>query len=88
MYFEIIGQIREIQDITEPASIPDVARTSVKYAICVYNKGYRASLEVRKVYLVLPDDSERDLGLIRVIDETGEDYLYPEDSPVPVELTG
>ena len=60
---------------------------NVKYAICVYNKGYWASLEVRKVYLMLPDDSERDLGLICVIDESGEDYLYPEDWFAPVELT-
>ncbi len=88
MYFEIIGQIREIQDITEPTWIPDVARMNVKYAICVYNKGYRASLEVRKVYLVLPNDSGRDGGLTCVIDESGEDYLYPEDWFVPVELTG
>lgn len=87
MYFEIIGEISEIQEVAVPTSIPDVARMDVKYAVCVYNKGYRASLEVRKVYAVLPDDIGRNRGLTRVIDESGEDYLYPEDWFAPIELT-
>ena len=87
MYFEIIGEIREIEAVAEPASIPDVARTDVKFAVCVYNKGYRASLEVRKVYAVLCDGIGRSRGLTRVIDESGEDYLYPDDWFVPIELT-
>ncbi len=56
------------------------------FAICISNEGYPASLEVRKVYRVLPDaDAERHARL-RVIDESGEDYLYPEEYFAPVEI--
>ncbi len=56
------------------------------YAICVDNKDYPASLEFRKVYRVLSDaDAEKD-GFVRVIDESGEDYLYPSDYFVPIEV--
>jgi hypothetical protein len=45
--------------------------------VCIDNEGYPASLEPRKIYVSIPDaDAEKD-GLIRVIDESGEDYLYP-----------
>ena len=54
-------------------------------AICIQNKGAE-DLEVRKVYRVLPDARATKDGLIRVIDESGEDYLYPADYFVPVEL--
>ncbi len=48
-----------------------------RFAICINNSGYPASLELRKVYRVLPDEeAERD-GDLRIVDETGEDYLYP-----------
>lgn len=56
------------------------------YAICVKNDGYPASLEVRKVYQVLPDDWATQHGLVRIIDESGEDYLYSNDYFVPIEL--
>lgn len=46
--------------------------------ICIENKGYPASLEMRKVYRVLPDAEAEKHGEIRVIDESGEDNLYPE----------
>ena len=49
------------------------------YAICVRNEGYPASLEVRKFYRVMPDAEAENTGHIRVIDESGEDYLYPAD---------
>ena len=49
-----------------------------RYVLCVKNRGFAASLEVRKVYRVRPDPSANAHGLIRVIDESGEDYLYPE----------
>ncbi len=57
-----------------------------RYVICVKNKGYRASLEVRKVYEALPDAGAAKHGLIRVIDESGEDYLYPVEFFVPIEI--
>lgn len=47
------------------------------YAVCIRNKGYGASLEVRKLYQILEDPDAEANDLIRVIDESGEDYLYP-----------
>ena len=54
------------------------------FVVCVRNEGYEASLELHKIYRVLPDpDAEHD-GDVRVIDESGEDYLYPADWFVPI----
>jgi hypothetical protein len=49
-----------------------------EFVVCVRNTGYPASLEPRKIYEVLPDAEAAAHGLIRVIDESGEDYLYPD----------
>lgn len=55
------------------------ANSTRQFAICINNSEYPASLELRKIYRVLPDeDAQRD-GDLRVIDESGEDYLYPAD---------
>ena len=57
-----------------------------QFVVCVSNKGYEASLERHKIYVVVPDrDAERD-GDIRVVDESGEDYLYPADWFVSLEV--
>lgn len=48
-----------------------------QFAICTDNRGYEVSLEVRKLYEVLPDADAGKHTQIRVIDESGEDYLYP-----------
>lgn len=50
--------------------------TPTKFAICLKNKGAE-DLMLRKVYQVLPDDQAEKKGLLRIIDESGEDYLYP-----------
>jgi len=50
---------------------------SHQYAVCVRNAGFEASLEVRKLYPVLDDPGAEANALIRVIDESGEDYIYP-----------
>ncbi len=56
------------------------------FAVCVRNAGYEASLELHKIYTVLPDaEAEKD-GDTRVIDESGEDYLYPADWFVPIDV--
>ena len=47
-----------------------------EFAVCVRNTGYPASLELRKSYQVLPDSEAEARGLMRVIAESGEDYLY------------
>jgi hypothetical protein len=62
-------------------------KIETQFAICVKNEGYLASLQLRKVYQILPDQKAAEHKLIRVIDESGEDYLYPENFFVPVELS-
>jgi hypothetical protein len=47
-----------------------------RLVICLDNKGYEASLERRKIYVALPDARAEKLGQVRVVDESGEDYLY------------
>ena len=61
-------------------------RVQPQFVICVKNKQYGASLELRKLYQVVPDGGAAKHHLIRVIDESGEDYLYPEDYFVTVDL--
>ena len=55
------------------------------FAVCVDNRGYPASLELHKIYRVLPDDDAEAEGDIRVIDESGEDYLYSANRFVEIE---
>ena len=57
-----------------------------RFVICIKNEGYLASLELRKIYQVLPDEKAAKHRLIRLIDESGEDYLFPADFFVPIEL--
>ena len=57
-----------------------------RFAICVENDGYAASLELWKVYRILADEKAEQHGMIRVVDESGEDYLYSEGSFVPINL--
>jgi hypothetical protein len=57
-----------------------------RYAVCIANEGNDASLERNKVYAVLPDQRAEADGLVRVIDEDGEDYLYPTSWFVAVEV--
>lgn len=52
--------------------------TRVRFVVCLDNAGYGASLDVRKLYRVVADDKSEKLGLLRVVDESGEDYLYPK----------
>jgi hypothetical protein len=49
-----------------------------QFVICIQNEGYPASLELWKVYRVLPDEKAAKHQLVRVVDESGEDYLYSE----------
>ena len=55
------------------------------FAVCVDNRGYPASLELHKIYRVVPDEDAAAEGDIRVIDESGEDYLYSADRFVEIE---
>ncbi len=57
-----------------------------QFVICIQNDGYPVSLELWKVYRVVPDEKAARHKLIRVIDESGEDYLYDEGYFVPIKL--
>ena len=54
-------------------------RVNQSFAVCIGNEGFAASLEVRKLYPVVTDTEAEANDLIRVIDESGEDYLYPAE---------
>ncbi len=57
-----------------------------RFVVCIKNEGYAASLELRKIYEVIPDERAADHQMIRVVDESGEDYLYPSDFFITIDL--
>lgn len=57
-----------------------------RFVICIKNRGYSASLEVRKLYATIPDTLLAKRGLLRVVDESGEDYIYPASLFIAAEL--
>lgn len=67
-------------------SMKRINTASARLLICVENKGYTASLEKRKIYVSLSDSLAAKHGHVRVIDESGEDYLYPKQFFMPVTL--
>ena len=60
----------------------------MKWTVCIDNKGYEASLKIRKLYEMLDDEKASTLGFLRVIDESGEDYLYPKAMFSPITIRG
>jgi hypothetical protein len=60
--------------------------SELRFAVCVRNSGYEASLERNKIYPVIPDAEAEREGDVRVVDESGEDYLYPADWFVAIEV--
>jgi len=61
---------------------------SSEAVICLENEGNEASLQVWKIYQTLRDDEAMSEGFLRVIDESGEDYLFPEENFARIELPG
>jgi hypothetical protein len=61
-------------------------KAAPRYLLCIDNRAYPASLEPRKVYRAVPDAAAEAHGLVRVIDESGEDYLYPAERFVAIEV--
>jgi hypothetical protein len=57
-----------------------------RFLLCVDNRGYPASLELRKVYRRVPDATAAKKHFVRIVDESGDDYLYPDRLFVPIEL--
>ena len=62
------------------------AKQTAQFAVCINNEGYKASLEVGKLYQVIPDEEAASHGYLRVIDESGEDYGYSADRFFPLEV--
>jgi len=61
-------------------------KSTKQFVVCLKNKGYEVSLEPRKIYQVLPDPGAAKHRQIRVIDESGDNYLYPASFFTPIEL--
>ena len=59
---------------------------SSKFVVCIKNDDYPASLEVRKLYPRIPDADAEQHGQVRIVDESGEDYLYPKEYFRAIEL--
>ncbi len=57
---------------------------SPEYVVCVENADYPVSLELHKIYRALPDEDALADGDLRVVDESGEDYLFPATAFVPI----
>ena len=62
------------------------ARSQVRFAVCINNKGYEASLELGKLYRVIPDEETGRHGYLRIVDESGEDYGYSADRFFAIDL--
>ena len=62
-------------------------RKSRQFVVCIDNSGYGASLELHKIYRVVPDKDAAAEGDLRVVDESGEDYLYPASRFEPVTVS-
>jgi len=67
-------------------SVSSTSPRGANFVICVRNDRYAASLELRKLYPVLRDQAAAKRQLLRVVDESGEDYLYPADYFIAVKL--
>jgi hypothetical protein len=65
---------------------PKSAANGREFAVCVDNSGYEASLERNKIYLVLPDKEAQKDGDLRVVDESGEDYLFSAQRFVTIDV--
>jgi hypothetical protein len=57
-----------------------------RFVVCLSNDGYAASLETRKIYVALRDAEAERKGLLRVVDESGQDYLYSRERFAPLKL--
>ena len=61
-------------------------RSGPRFVVCTENSAYPASLELHKIYCVLPDEDAAREGDLRIVDESGEDYLYPAEWFAAVDL--
>jgi len=81
---KLMGSARKNSRSSGLSSSPGAG--GARFVLCVRNRHYPASLELRKVYRLLSDEQASRRHQVRVIDESGEDYLYPEEYFVPIKL--
>lgn len=81
---KLVGSARK--NIKSNAFSADAKPSEARFVLCVRNQNYPASLELRKVYQVSADQQAVKHRQMRVIDESGEDYLYPQEYFVPIKL--
>jgi hypothetical protein len=62
------------------------SKRPVRFAVCIKNKGYEASLEIGKLYRIVPDQEAEGHGYLRIVDESGEDYGYAADRFFSIEV--
>ena len=62
------------------------SQSTTGFVVCIKNTGYPASLELHKIYRVMHDEDAAATGDMRIIDESGEDYLYPASYFAPIEV--
>jgi len=73
--------------LTKAMRTPEASKTTQRrFVVCLHNAGYPASLELHKIYRVLPDADAEKHGDIRIVDESGEDYLHPADWFAAIEV--
>jgi len=75
-----------LRDEIEAAFEVDTMARTYHYGVCIENRSHKAALDVRKIYRFTQDSSAAAHGLVRVVDESGEDFLYPARYFVPIEL--
>lgn len=81
-----LGDANSSASATFECAMKKTNKPRSSFAVCVNNRKYPASLELHKIYRVLPDPRAAKDGFIRVVDESGEDYLFPAGYFVPIEV--
>lgn len=84
-YVKRVAQRRSPSRATSATAYRRQARAA-RFAVCIKNKGYEASLERHKIYVVIPDQAAERDGELRVVDESGENYLFAADRLVAVDV--
>ena len=73
------GSSDSCRTLRGPSSLNNNKNMTQQFALCINNEGYEASLEVGKVYRIIPDEEASAHGFIRIINESGEDYAFGDD---------
>jgi hypothetical protein len=83
---ELAGRNTRSSDFSEVITMQTVKLAASRFLICIENKGYAVFLEKRKIYVALPDSMALKHSQVRVIDASGEHYLYPKRLFLPITI--